>query len=127
MSSTLSRLLADPDDIPGVKSHIRAIVNDLMANTYDLHSLTSTRGLWRLGEYESKLPHVHLIEKLETEDPRRCYRVGERVPYVLVQREHDAPLYKKSELPLVAMENRLPLDLEEYLKQVIIGGMLACF
>lgn len=77
-----------------------------------------TRGLWRLGEYESRLPHVHLIERLESEDPRRHFRVGERVGYVLVQRDVGDQLYKKSEDPATALRRRLPLDLDEYLKQV---------
>lgn len=88
----------------------------------DLHSLTMTRGLWRLGEYESRLPHVHLIERLESEDPRRHFRVGERVGYVLVQRDVGDQLYKKSEDPATALRRRLPLDLDEYLKQV--GALL---
>lgn len=100
MKSTLTLILdsvvaSDKVDVEAVKSHVRQQVMDLMTNKPDLYSLTWTKGLWRLGEYDAKLPHVHLIEKLEQPDPWRQFRVGERVGYVFVQREADAPLYKR--------------------------------
>ncbi len=105
-------------DVERVKAYVREQVTALMTNKPDLYRLTWTKGLWRLGEYDAKLPHVHLIEKLEELDPRRQFRVGERVAYVFVQREAGAPLYKKAESPALALAQNMTLDLAEYLKQV---------
>lgn len=123
MKSTLALILDSviangQVDVEGVKGYVRQQVMALMTNKPDLYSLTWTKGLWRLGEYDAKLPHVHLIEKLEQQDPRRQFRVGERVGYVFVQREADAPLYKKAEFPPFALAQNITLDLTEYLKQI---------
>jgi len=123
MRSTLTLILDSVSangqvDVEGVKDYVRQQVMALMTSKPDLYSLTWTKGLWRLGEYDAKLPHVHLIEKLEQQDPRRQFRVGERVGYVFVQREADAPLYKKAEYPPLALAQNMTLDLTEYLKQV---------
>lgn len=123
MKSTLALILKSASingqvDVAGVKDFVRQQVMALMTNKLDLYNLTWTKGLWRLGEYDAKLPHVHLIEKLEQQDPRRQFRVGERVSYVLVQREMDALLYKKAEFPPFALAKNMTLDLTEYLKQV---------
>lgn len=123
MKSTLALILDSVKangqvDVAGVKAYVRHQVMALMTNKPDLYSLTWTKGLWRLGEYDAKLPHAHLIEKLEQQDPRRQFRVGERVAYVFVQREADAPLYKKAEFPPLVLAQNMTLDLAEYLKQV---------
>lgn len=123
MKSSLTLILdsvvaRDKVDVEAVKNHVRQQVMALMTNKPDLYSLTWTKGLWRLGEYDAKLPHVQLIEKLEQQDPRRQFRVGERVGYVFVQREADAPLYKKAEFPPFALAQNMTLDLTEYLKQI---------
>jgi DNA polymerase delta subunit 1 len=122
MVSTITKVLdtppAEAHEWAAVKDHVREQVEALMNNKVDISDLTLTRGLWRLGEYDSKQPHVHLVEKIEQTDPRRRFRVGERVAYALVQRESDAPLYKKVEEPFVALQQQLQLDLGEYLKQV---------
>jgi len=124
MVSTIIKILETPfaeaqeHEWASVKAYLKEQVAELMMNRISIFELTITRGLWRLGEYDSKQPHVHLIEKLEQADPRRRFRVGERVAYVLVQRESDAPLYKKAEAPYAALQQQLQLDLVEYLKQL---------
>eukprot|EP00753_Platysulcus_tardus_P007878 PLAT15516.2.p1 GENE.PLAT15516.2~~PLAT15516.2.p1 ORF type:complete len:686 (-),score=224.56 PLAT15516.2:1116-3173(-) len=90
---------------------------DVVQDKYDHYDLLWTRGLWRRGEYDSRQPHVDLVERLERAKPHRKYKLGERVPFVLVQRERGAPLYRKAEHPVTALVEGMPLDLAEYLKQ----------
>lgn len=118
MESTLLQLFQTPDDLDKVKDVVRRYVNALMRNEPDLFSLTWTKGLWRLGEYDAKVPHLYLMERLEKENPRMRFRVGERVPYVLCQKGSNAPLYQKAEYPAIALAKHMSLDLDEYLKQM---------
>lgn len=121
MESTIVKVLDTPpakaEPWAGVKEHVSGQVEALMSGKVHLFDLTLTRGLWRLGAYDLKQPHVALVEKIEASNPRRRFRVGERVAYVLVQRESGAPLYQQAEEPWAALEGRLQLDLVEYLKQ----------
>lgn len=122
MESTIVKILDSPPaeagEWAGVKDHVRTHAEALMSGKINLFDLTLTRGLWRLGEYDSKQPHVALVEKVEASDPRRRFRVGERVAYVLAQKASGAPLYQKAEEPWAVLQERLQIDLTEYLKQV---------
>jgi DNA polymerase delta subunit 1 len=113
----LEKILFDKD-VEGAKEYVRETVRDLYLGKVDLSKLIISKSLTKSGEkYGSKQAHVELAEKLRKRDESTAPVLGDRVAYVIVSKGKKVPAYEKSEDPVYALENNLPIDTEYYIEQ----------
>ncbi len=71
----------------------------------------------RLGDsYKSEnLPHVQVVKKMREREPGSEPQSGDRVPFVIIKtRDRNDKQFEKSEDPVWAAQNNVPLDYEYY-------------
>lgn len=66
--------------------------------------------------YVNKQAHVELAAKMKKRDAATAPSAGDRVAFVMIKMGKGAKGYEKSEDPLYALENNLPLDYTYYLE-----------
>ena len=85
--------------------------------------LVITKGLGKRQEeegksgatYTAKQAHTELAAKMRQRDEASAPNVGDRVAYVMIQAAKGSKGYEKSEDPLYALQNNLPIDYQYYL------------
>ncbi len=103
-------------DVPGAVAYVKATIADLLMNRMDLSLLVITKGLTQeVEEYDNKAAHVELARKMKARDAATAPAVGDRIPYVIVKAAKGVKAYEKSEDPIFALENNLPIDCQHYL------------
>ena len=75
-----------------------------------------TLGANKNATYNSNLAHVILAEKMKQRDAASAPNVGDRVAYVVVKGTKGSKAYEKSEDPIFALENNLPIDTTYYIE-----------
>lgn len=75
-----------------------------------------TLGANKNATYNSNLAHVKLAEKMKQRDAASAPNVGDRVAYVVVKGTKGSKAYEKSEDPIYALENNLPIDTTYYIE-----------
>lgn len=63
-----------------------------------------------MDEYDNKAAHVELARKMRLRDPATAPAVGDRIPYVILKAAKGVKAYEKSEDPIYALQNNLPID-----------------
>jgi DNA polymerase elongation subunit (family B) len=58
---------------------------------------------------------------------RRYIWVGDRIPYVIVKAAKNAKGWEKSEDPIYALENNLPIDCQHYLEHYLSKPLMRIF
>jgi DNA polymerase delta subunit 1 len=53
-------------------------------------------------------------------DPGSAPRLGDRVPYVIVNKGKGVPAHEKAEDPIFVLQNSLPIDTEYYLHNQLV-------
>jgi DNA polymerase delta subunit 1 len=53
--------------------------------------------------------------------------VGDRIPYVIIKAGKGVKAYEKSEDPIFALENNLPIDCQHYLEHYLSKPLLRIF
>jgi DNA polymerase delta subunit 1 len=66
--------------------------------------------------YQNKQAHTELAAKMKKRDAATAPSAGDRVAFVMIKLGKGARGYEKSEDPLYALENNLPLDYNYYLE-----------
>ena len=101
------------------------MISDLLQNRIDLSLLVITKGLGKRSDeenkggsntYASRAAHVELAAKMRQRDEASAPNVGDRVAYVMIQAAKGSKGYEKSEDPLYALQNNLPIDYQFYLE-----------
>lgn len=69
-------------------------------------------------KYTAKQAHVELAERMRRRDPGSAPRLGDRVPYVIVNRGKNMPAYEKAEDPIYVLREGIPIDTEYYLVSI---------
>lgn len=119
VETVLRRILIDRD-VPGSVDYVKRTISELLTNRVDMSMLVITKGLSRdVERYETKMAHTELAKKKRKRDPASAPRAGDRVPYVIVKSAKGSKTYEKSEDPIYAMENRIPIDHQHYLKHYL--------
>lgn len=104
-------------DIEGTKSIIRERVKDLLNNKIGISQLIITKSITRQeGDYSVNLAHVSLAERMKKREGTGP-GIGDRVSYVIIAGK--GPLHERSEDPVYALHNNLPIDTLYYLKNQI--------
>ncbi|KAI5184139.1 DNA polymerase delta subunit 1 [Nematocida sp. AWRm78] len=101
-------------DVEGTRKLIKSRVNELLSNKIGISQLIITKSIAKQGEdYSVSLAHVALAERMKKREGTGPGR-GDRVPYVIIQGK--GPLHERSEDPVYALKNNLPIDTLYYLK-----------
>ena len=104
----------------------------LLQNQIDLSLLVITKALGKKADgkkdgYKTRAAHVELAERMAKRDPGSAPKVGDRVPYVIIQKEKSAQAYMKSEDPIYVLEHNLSIDTEWYLNHQLRGPIERIF
>ena len=98
----------------GAAEYVKRTISDLLMNRMDLSLLVVTKGLTQEADkYDNKAAHVELAKRAER-DPATAPVVGDRLPRHR-QAAKNAKGFEKSEDPIYALENNLPIDYQHYL------------
>lgn len=54
-----------------------------------------------IQKYAAKQAHVELAERMRKRDPGSAPRLGDRVPYVIINKGKNVPAYEKAEDPIL--------------------------
>ena len=101
------------------------MISDLLQNRIDLSLLVITKGLGKRQEeegksgsatYVAKQAHTELAARMRKRDEASAPNVGDRVAYVMIQGDKKSKGFEKSEDPLYALQNNLPIDYMYYLE-----------
>ena len=125
----LNRLLIH-EDTDGAKAFVKRRIADLLQNKIDISMLVISKSMskrWDQDDYKAKQAHVELARRLHSRDPATAPQIGDRVPYVITKGRPGAPAFEKSEDPLYALENNVPLDTAYYLHNQLSKPLLRIF
>ena len=112
----------------GAISYVKNTISDLLMNKLDMSLLVITKSLSQAPEdYAVNAPHVELAKKMAVRDPVTAPVVGDRVAYVMIKGPKNAKSYEKSEDPIYAMDNNIPIDSHHYLEHFLAKPLLRIF
>jgi DNA polymerase delta subunit 1 len=115
-------------DVEGAKEYVRKTAADLVADKVDISLLIITKSFNKsTEEYKSMQVHTALVEKMKERDPLTAPTIGSRVPYVIVKGTKNAKTYQKSEDPMYAIENGIPLDFDYYINNQLLKPVTRIF
>ena len=77
--------------------------------------------------YINRQAHVELANKMKKRDATTAPAAGDRVAFVMIKMGKGAKGYEKSEDPLYALENNLPLDYDYYLEHQLKQPLIRLF
>ena len=129
VETCLRKILIDRN-IEDAISYCKNIISDLLQNKMDISLLVITKALGRSADdtaYAGKQAHVELAMRMKKRDAGSAPQVGDRVAYVIIQKEKGAPAFEKSEDPVYVLENNLPIDTEYYLTNQLSGPLTRLF
>jgi len=97
-------------------NYVKGVVADLLQNKIDLSLLVISKSMSKAAaDYDAKQAHVELAERMRKRDPSTAPAIGDRVPYVMIQKPKGTKGYEKSEDPLYVLENQLAIDADHYI------------
>uniref|UniRef100_A0A914HJ83 DNA polymerase n=1 Tax=Globodera rostochiensis TaxID=31243 RepID=A0A914HJ83_GLORO len=123
LNTCLEKLLIDRDDRAAI-GYAKKVISELLCGHIDISMLIISKELTKKGEkYVAKQAHVELAERMRKRDPGSAPRLGDRVPYVIVNRSGggvSAPAYEKAEDPTFVLQNNIPIDFDYYLEHQLV-------
>ncbi|CAH1787413.1 unnamed protein product [Owenia fusiformis] len=131
INTCLKMLLIDRDP-KGAVDYAKQTISDLLCNKIDISQLVITKELTKTDkDYNeggaNKQAHVELAMKMKKRDPGTAPKLGDRVPYVIVQAAKGAAAYTKSEDPIYVLENDIPIDTNYYLQNQLSNPLMRIF
>lgn len=102
----------------------------LLQNKIDMSYLIISKSLGKGGEasdYHGRQAHVELMLKMRWRNPWTAPQGGDRVPYVIVKSHKTAKNFEKSEDPIYALENNIPIDAQWYIDHQLESPLLRIF
>ncbi|KAM6996817.1 LOW QUALITY PROTEIN: DNA polymerase delta catalytic subunit-like, partial [Passerculus sandwichensis] len=127
VTACLRRILLHRDP-QGAVAHAQEVISDLLCNRIDISQLVITKELTRAASaYSAPQAHVALAERLRRRDPGSAPGLGDRVPFVIVSGARGQAAYTRSEDPVYALEQNLPIDTRYYLEQQLSRPLLRIF
>ena len=127
MDTCLRKILIE-QKVDDAVNYVKEQISDLLQNKVDISLLIISKSLARSTEdYKNPQPHTVLAEKIRKRDPGAAPSIGDRVPYVIVKAAKNAKVYEKSENPLYALENSIPIDTNYYLENQLTKPLLRLF
>lgn len=124
ISKILELALIDRD-IKAAEDFTKKMISDLLNNKVDISELIITKQL--AAEYSGKQAHAELAKRMYERDPGSAPNVGDRVPFVIVQKGEKTPAYLKAEDPLYVLKNGLVIDSNYYLNNQLSKPLVRIF
>lgn len=106
-------LMKDRNEEDAIK-HVVQTIYDLKMGRVPISKLIISKGL--KDAYKAAQPHVTVVRKMRERDIASAPRLGDRVPYVIIQGTKKEKPTDRAEDPLYAIAHQLPLDIDYYLK-----------
>ncbi|CAM9460494.1 unnamed protein product [Chrysoparadoxa australica] len=125
----LKKMLIEKDE-QGAIDYSKMVISQLLQNKMDISLLVITKSLGKsadAADYTAKQAHVELARRLKIRDPGNAPQVGDRVPYVIIEKIKNAPMYEKSEDPVYVLEHNLPIDTKYYLENQLLKPLCRLF
>lgn len=118
VDTCLRLLLIKRDKVKSI-NYAKQVIEDLKRNRVDMSMLIVSKSISRkIEDYKAKQPHVELAKKMMKRDPSSAPRLGDRVPFVIIQGARDAKLFDKAEDPIYVLEHDIPVDTNYYIKML---------
>lgn len=112
-------------NVEKAERYVKQTIADLLQNRVDLSQLVITKA-YSKQEYDGKQVHIELAKRMKKRDPGSAPVLGDRIPYVIIN-SSSTKNYEKSEDPLFALENSLPVDVKYYLENQLSKPLLRIF
>ena len=127
IGTVLDKILVE-HSVDGAVEYVKDTIRSLLHNKVDISLLIISKQLSGKSEdYAAKQAHVELADRMRERDPGSAPVVGDRVPYVFVQKAKGTPAYLKSEDPIFVLENNMPIDYDYYLENQLSKPLLRIF
>ncbi|RVD93034.1 dna polymerase delta catalytic subunit [Tubulinosema ratisbonensis] len=115
-------------NIEKAKEYVKNTIRDMYMDKIDLSQLVISKSISkRESKYLVKQAHVVLAEKMRKRDPNTAPGLGDRVAYVIIKGEKNAPAYERSEDPLYVLEKGLQIDIEYYVEHQLANPIFRIF
>lgn len=109
-------------------------VQELCEGRYDMRDLVISKELKKTQEeYASPQPQAEVHKKMKARAPGTEPRIGDRVPYVMIQTDSQdhtkkaARAFEKAEDPMYVVEHRLPIDVQYYVERQLLKPLKRVF
>lgn len=107
---------------------VHKVVHRLCIGQIPLEKLIISAGFTKpVDQYCNKQPHIELIKRMRARDPDSAPKLGDRVPFIMVQRGVKAKPCDCSEDPLYAEEHKLPINVDYYLHKQLKNPLCRLF
>ena len=127
MNTCLQKILVDRNP-NGAVEFVKQTISDLLCNRIDISQLVITKELTKTDEdYKNKQAHVELANKMRKRDAGNAPKLGDRVPYVIINAAKGTPAYQKAEDPIYVLENNIHIDAQHYLTNQLSKPLLRLF
>lgn len=127
MDTCLKKILIDRN-VVGAIEYTKSVISDLLQNKMDLSMLVITKAVSKSAEdYSNKQAHIELMNRMKKRDAGSAPTMGDRVPYVMIQKGKGAKGYEKAEDPIYVLDNNIPIDAQWYLEHQISQPLMRLF
>ena len=131
VDTCLKKLLIDRSPEDAVE-YVKSTLSALLQNQIDISLLVITKALGKKADddgkgYKAKAAHVELAKRMAQRDPGSAPKVGDRVAYVIIEKDKGAKAYTKSEDPIYVLENNIQIDVNWYLEHQLRGPIERIF
>lgn len=127
VQTCLNLILID-GSVEKAKEHAKKVIADLLMGKVGMEMLVITKSFSKAGDqYKAKQAHVELADRMRKRDAGSAPKIGDRVPYVVVAKSKDSKGFEKSEDPLYALANDVPIDVQHYLDHQLKLPLLRLF
>jgi DNA polymerase delta subunit 1 len=125
LTECLDRILIHKD-VNSAIQYAKSVISDLLQGKIDISELVISKSLSNWSP-KNKSAHTELAIRMRDRDPASAPNLGDRIPYVVVRREKNAPAYQKAEDPIYVMKHKLPIDTEYYVEHQLRGPLERIF
>lgn len=118
VKNLISFLLKERDVRKAVES-VDRLVHSLMDDTIDRAELVISKGLSKRPDdpvYVKTQAHARLARKMEKRNPATAPKLGDRVPYIIIDKGNKAKNLEKAEDPIYVLEHDIPIDKNYYIE-----------
>lgn len=113
MRQILNSTMRDNNPLAAYEA-VRAQVAKLVERQVEMKELEISN-VYRKGLQNDHHPQIQVVKNMVARHAFGVPRVGDRVPYVILEGRKNSKVYERAEHPKFVAENELPVDLEYYL------------
>lgn len=124
-------------DTQAAQEIVKKAISDLLMNRVDFSLLVISKKLGqseydpkledKTGHYKNKQAHDELRKKMIKRDAGSAPSMGDRVPYVIINGSKDIKSSDRSEDPIYALENNIPISHQYYIENQMRGPIERLF